>query len=161
MKSHSLLKRGLYLGMLPETAAAKNPSTPLTLDHDMDILPEAGRRLTVAELAGYVDDLAGRLRAAGVRPGDHVAIYKAANFDVYVLATAASRAGAVPVNLSPALDGATVGALLARLDRPHLLSDGPKLDALDGVPVADLTKGVICATGSRPGTVSLAELAGA
>src|SRR6266498_1451354 len=104
-------KRGLYLGMVPEMAAARDSPTLLTLDHDLDVLPEVGRQLTVAELAGHVDDLAGRLRAAGVRPGEHVVICKAANFDVWVLG-------------------------------------------------ADLTRQVISVTGSRPGAVSLAELAG-
>ncbi|WP_020673223.1 class I adenylate-forming enzyme family protein [Amycolatopsis nigrescens] len=153
-------KHGLYLGIVPETAAARNSSTLLTLDHDLDVLPEAGRRLTVAELAYHVDDLAGRLSAAGVRSGDHTAIYKTANFDVWVLASAASRIGATPVLLSPALDGATVGALLGRLDRPHLLTDAAKLDVLADVPVAELTKGVIVVAGSRPGAASLTELAG-
>lgn len=153
-------KRGLYLGVVPEMAAARNSSTSLTLDHDLDVLPEVGRWLTVADLAGHVDDLAGRLRAAGVRPGEHVVICKAANFDVWVLATATARLGAVPVMLSHHLDGTTIGALLGRLDRPHLLADADRLDALAGVPVADLTRRVISVAGSRPGSVSLAELAG-
>jgi len=158
---NSIRKRGLSLGTLPEIAAARNSSTPLTLDHDMDVLPEAGRHLTAGELAGHTDDLAGRLWAAGVRPGERVAIYKTANFDAWVLATAVARIGAVPVMLSPALDGATVGALLDRLDQPNLLSDMPKLDAMADVPVADLTKRVIVVAGSRPGVASLTELAGA
>jgi acyl-coenzyme A synthetase/AMP-(fatty) acid ligase len=163
LKTHnSMWKRGLHLGILPERAAARNGSTLLTLDHDLDILPEAGRRLTVAELADHVDDLAGRLWAAGVRPGEHIVVHKAANFDVWALATAASRIGAVPVMLSPALDGATIGALLGRLDQPNLLTDVHKFDALaDEVPLADLTKRVIIVTGNRPGAASLSELAGA
>lgn len=156
----AIRKRGLYSGLVPEVAAAGNGSTLLTLDHDLDVLPEAVRRLTVAELAYHVDDLAGRLWAAGVRPGEHVAVYKSANFDVWVLATATARIGAVPVMLSPALDAATVGALLRRLDRPSLLTDGPKLEVLAGEPVADRTARVIVAAGSRPGAVSLAGLAG-
>lgn len=160
MTYNSKQKRGLYLGMVPETAAAKNSSIPLTLDHDLDILPEAGRHLTIAQVAIHVDDMAGRLRAAGVRPGERIAIHKALNFDVWMLATAASRIGAVPVTLSPALDPATVGTLLGRLDQPHLLIDAGKLDALADVPVADLTKRVISVTGARPGVVPLAELAG-
>jgi len=160
MIGNSVRKRGLYLGIVPEAAAAGNSSTPLTLDHDLGILPGVGRRLTVAELAGHVDELAGRLSAAGVGAGERVVICKAAGFDVWVLATAAARCGAVPVMLSPALDSATVAGLLRRLDQPHLLSDGCKLDALAGVPVTDLARRVISVTGSRPGAVSLAGLAG-
>lgn len=153
-------KRGLYLGVLPEMAAARDSSTPLTLDHDLDILPGAGRRLTVGEVAGHVDDLASRLRAAGVRPGDHVVIYKAPNFDLWILGTATARAGAVPVMLSHHLDAETMGVLFARLDRPHLVADAERLDGLAGIPLADLTRQVISVTGSRPGAVSLAGLAG-
>jgi acyl-coenzyme A synthetase/AMP-(fatty) acid ligase len=153
-------KRGLYLGVVPEQAAARNGSTLLVLDHDLDVLPEAGRKLTVAELASHVDDLAGRLRAAGVWRGERVVIYKANNFDVWMLATAAARVGAIPVMLSHHLDSATIGALLMRLDQPRLLTDAGKLDALADVPLTDLTTGVISVTGSRPGSVSLSELAG-
>jgi acyl-coenzyme A synthetase/AMP-(fatty) acid ligase len=157
----SIRKSGLHLGVVPETAAARHSRTPFTLDHDLDVLPEAGRRVTVAELAYYVDDLAGRLWAARVRPGEHVVIHKAANFDVWVLATAASRVGAVPVMLSPALDAATVGALLRRLDQPMLLTDAHKLDALADVPLTDLAKRVVIVSGSRPDAASLSELADA
>jgi len=157
----SIRKRGLYLGVVPEMAAARNPSTLVTLDHDLDVLPQAGRRMTVAELAGHVDDLAGRLWAAGVRPGEHLVIYKTANSDVWMLASAASRIGAVPVMLSPALDGPTVAALLNRLDHPMLLTDTAKLDVLSGVPVTDITKRVIVASGHHQDMASLSELAGA
>lgn len=160
MIQNSIRKRGLYLGVVAEEAAARNSSTLLTLDHDLDILPGEERRLTVAELAFHVDDFSGRLSVAGVRPGQRVAIYKAANFDVCVLAMAVARTGALPVMLSPVLDSGTVGALLRRLDQPHLLTDGHKLDLLADVPVGDLTKSVISVTGSRPGAASLAELAG-
>jgi acyl-coenzyme A synthetase/AMP-(fatty) acid ligase len=154
-------KRGLYLGVVPEQAAARNGSTSLTLDHDLDILPGVGRCMTVADLAGHVDDLAGRLWAAGIRPGERVAVYKAENFDLCLLCMAVARTGAIPVTLSHHLPPATVGGLLARLDQPYLLTDAGKIDALAGVPLADLTTRVISGTEPRPGAVPLAELAGA
>lgn len=153
-------KRGLYLGVLPEMAATRDSSTSLTLDHDLDVLPQAERRLTVGEVAGHVDDLARRLRAAGVQPGDRVVIYKAPNFDLWMLGSATARAGAVPVMLSHHLDAEAMSVLLGRLARPHLLADADRLDGLAGTPLADLTQRVITVTGSRPGTVSLASLAG-
>ena len=153
-------KRGLYLGVLPELAAAKDSSTPLTLDHDLDVLPQADRRLTVGELAAHTDDLARRLRAAGVRPGDRVVIHKAPNFDLWLLGTATARLGAVPVMLSHHLDAETMSVLFGRLDRPHLLADAGRLDGLAGLPLSALTRQVISVTGTRPGAVSLADLAG-
>lgn len=160
MVDRAVAKHGLQLGSMPEMAAAKNGSTPLVIDHDLHVLPTAGRRLTVAKVAEMVDDLAGRLYAAGVRAGDTIAVYKAPNFDVWLLASASARVGAVPVMLSPALDGATVGILLGRLDRPHLLTDLPKLDVLADVPVRDLARTVIIAAGEWPGAVALTDLAG-
>ncbi|WP_405791548.1 AMP-binding protein [Streptomyces sp. NBC_01506] len=157
----SIQKRGLHIGLLPEMAAAVNASTPITLDHDLDVLPEAGRRLTVAQYAGHVADLAARLWAAGVRPDEHVVIHKSANADIWMLAAAASRVGAVVVMLSPALDAVTVGALIERVDHPNLLTDTRTLDALAELPLADLTRRVITADGDRPGALSLTSLAGA
>ncbi|WP_331737389.1 class I adenylate-forming enzyme family protein [Streptomyces sp. NBC_00019] len=157
----SIQKRGLHIGLLPEMAAAVNPSTPITLDHDLDALPEAGRRLTVAQYADHVDDLAARLWAAGVRTDDHVVIYKTAGADHWMLAAAISRIGGIVVNLSPALDPTTVGVLLERVGRPTLLTDGNKLDTLADVPLADLTQRVITSAFDRPDAISLGELAGA
>ncbi|MFI1019048.1 AMP-binding protein [Streptomyces sp. NPDC020965] len=157
----TIQKRGLHIGLLPAMAAAVNATTAITLDHDLDVAPEVGRHLTVARLAELVDDLAARLWAAGVRPDAHIVIHKKANADVWVLACAASRIGAVPVLLSPSLDAVTVGALLQRVDRPTLLTDEHKLDALAELPLSGLTRQVIIASGERPRTVSLGTLAGA
>lgn len=157
----SIQRRGLHIGLLPAMAAAVNGATPITLDHDLDVLPEVGRHLTVSRLAELVDDLAARLWAAGVRPDQHIVLHKKANADVWVLACAASRIGAVPVMLSPSLDAVTVGALLKRVDRPHLLTDGHKLDVLADLPLAELTRRVIIVSGERPQAVSLGTLAGA
>ncbi|MEV7192593.1 class I adenylate-forming enzyme family protein [Streptomyces sp. NPDC093510] len=156
----SIQKRGLHIGLLPEMAAAVNPATPITLDHDLDVLPTAGRRLTVAQYAEHVDDLAARLWAAGVRPDEHVVLYKNANADHWMLAAAVSRIGAIVVNLSPALDAATVAVLMQRLGRPSLLTDQAKLDVLAPVALAELTERVIVVSGQRPGALSLADLAG-
>ncbi|MEU6996610.1 class I adenylate-forming enzyme family protein [Streptomyces sp. NPDC046465] len=158
----SIQKRGLHLGLLPQMAAAVNGSTPITLDHDLDALPHAGRRLTVAEFADAVDDLAGRLWAAGVRTDEHLVIHKSANADIWMLGAAASRIGAVPVMLSPALDADTVGALMQRVGRPTLLTDTRKLQGgLDQLALADLTRRVITVAGEHPAAQSLAALAGA
>ncbi|MFG1811925.1 class I adenylate-forming enzyme family protein [Streptomyces sp. NPDC049040] len=161
-KAHqSIQKRGLHIGLLPELAASVNRSTPITLDHDLDVMPEAGRSLTVGKLADIVDDLAARLWAAGVRYDEHIVIHKKANADVWMLACAASRIGAVPVMLSPGLNAQTIAALLERLDQPNLLTDEYKLDVLAEVSPAELAKRVIIVAGERPGTISLGSLAGA
>jgi acyl-coenzyme A synthetase/AMP-(fatty) acid ligase len=157
----AIIRRGLHLGLLPAMAKAVNPATPITLDHDLDAAPEAGRHLTTTTLAGLVEDLSGRLRAAGVNADEHLVLHKNANADVWMLACAASRIGAIPVMLSPNLDAATVGALLQRLGRPHLLTDTRTLARLAPVPVADLARTTLIARGTAPGATSLTDLAGA
>ncbi|GAA3033974.1 class I adenylate-forming enzyme family protein [Actinokineospora globicatena] len=154
-------KTPLYIGLISERAAVKHGGTPTTLDHDLDVLPEVGRRFTTAEFADHVDDIAARLHAAGVRPAERVVIHKSANFDICLLACAVARVGAVPVMLSPHLDGETVATLLARLDRPTLLTDAAKLDGeLAGLAFAELTERVVSVTAPRPGAITLADLAG-
>ncbi|NJP43336.1 class I adenylate-forming enzyme family protein [Actinacidiphila epipremni] len=160
MVDRRIARQGLQLGSMPEMAAARHATTRLVLDHDLDVLPSAGRKLTVTQLAAHIDDLARRLAAAGVGAGDHIAIYKLPNFDVWMLASASSRIGAVPVMLSPALDARTVAILLGRLDQPFLLTDLPKLDLLADEPVRDLTAGVLITGGRWEGATSLPELAG-
>ncbi|MBF6045456.1 AMP-binding protein [Streptomyces sp. NRRL B-1677] len=152
----------LHLGLIPERAAARHGDVTITLDHDLDALPGTGRRLTYAGLAGHVDDLAARLWAAGVRPTEHLAVHKAANFDTYLLTCAAARIGAVPVLLSPQLDGATAGALLRRLNRPHLLTDDDKLrTCLAPLALSEFASTVLTTGPARPGCTPLTALAGA
>jgi len=147
--------------VVAERAAVKHGATPLVLDHELAIAPDAGRRLTLAQLAGLVDDYGARLWAAGVRPSAHVAIHKSNNFDIYLLASAAARIGAVPVLLSAALDGDSVATLLGRLDRPYLITDLDKLDGtLSGRDLAVNCSGILLAAGTRSGTIALDELAG-
>ncbi|MFB7595866.1 class I adenylate-forming enzyme family protein [Streptomyces sp. NPDC056160] len=161
MSRSSARHGGLHLGLVPQLAAARNGGTPITLDHEMDLFPGSGRQLTVAELADRVDDVAARLWAGGVRPSEHVVIHKTSNFDIYVLATATARIGAVPVMLSPALDGDSVITLIERLERPHLVTDAAKLTGpLSAARPGDLTDRLFVTAGDLPGAVSLAELAG-
>lgn len=153
---------GLHLGSVLEDAAVKKPHTRITLDHALDALPGAGPDLTTAQLAELVDDLAARLHAAGLRKGDYVAIHKRHNFDIYLLACAASRLGAVAALLSPKLDGPVVTELLRRLGRPFLITDAAKMTgSLADQPIREITKGIINAAGELPDAVALADLAGA
>ncbi len=110
MLLQTIANRGIRLGTLFDRAAARHPDNSITLDHDLDVAPELGRRLTVGAVAGLVADLAARLHAAGVRPGDRVVVYKSHNFDITLSACALARIGAVPVLLSPHLDATTVVA---------------------------------------------------
>ncbi|MGH3832054.1 MAG: AMP-binding protein [Pseudonocardiaceae bacterium] len=153
--------RGLFVGSLFERAKVRYPDALVELDQGLEVWPERGQRLTYVELAELVEDAAARLKAAGIRQDDQVAVYKNKNFDIVLLACALSRLGALPVMLSPALDGDTVAALLDRLDQPHLISDPSRLDRLAGAMLERITSGVVLVAGQRDGLPALADFSDA
>ncbi|MGQ5637667.1 MULTISPECIES: AMP-binding protein [unclassified Streptomyces] len=108
------------MGILFDEAAAGGARTVFHLDRPFDIAPDAGTRWTVDKLAALVRATAARLAAAGVRPGDRVAVAKDNHWDYDLLACAAVRIGAVPAQLSARLDTADLTTLLDRL-RPAAL----------------------------------------
>ena len=152
--------KGIRLGTLFDRAAARYPTNLVILDHGLDIAPELGRRLTLTQAADLIDDFASRLWAAGVRTGDHVVVYKTNGFDITLLACVVARLGAIPVLLSPKLDGETVAELLRRVDKPYLVTDQAKLDDVLPDSVFDLSERVLLTSGSHPGATELASLAG-
>ncbi|MFC0437903.1 class I adenylate-forming enzyme family protein [Kutzneria buriramensis] len=165
---HKLMRRafagrGLWIGEIFHNAARRHGSTTVELDRPLACVSDDRLVLTVADLAEIVDELAARLWAAGVRPGDRLAIHKTDNFDIALLACAAARIGGVPAMLSPALDGDVVGKLLIRIDQPWLITDAETLDGkLADERVTEKSRGVLLSSGGpRPGTVSLAAHAGA
>ncbi|MET7495173.1 AMP-binding protein, partial [Streptomyces sp900116325] len=68
--------------------------------------------LSYAGLASLADDLARRLTAAGVRPGDPVGLVAANTVEFVVSLLGAARAGAVVAPLDPALPPGQLGARL-------------------------------------------------
>lgn len=152
--------RGIRLGTLFDRAAARYPANPVLLDHTLDIAPEIGRRTDFRRVADLVADVASRLWAAGVRIGDRVVVHKRHNFDISLLACATARIGAVPVLLSPHLDGATVTELVRRVDQPYLVTDQEKLEDSLSPEIFKLTRGVLLASGGYEGATPLADLAG-
>ncbi|QFZ17796.1 class I adenylate-forming enzyme family protein [Saccharothrix syringae] len=117
------------IGEMFDQAAAAHGAATIVLDAPLQFAPEDGTTLTLARVAEHVRTLSARLKAAGVRRGDRVALYKTDNFDIALLAASVQRLGAVPALLSPALGAEVVAALLERLERPWLLTDRAKLDA--------------------------------
>jgi acyl-coenzyme A synthetase/AMP-(fatty) acid ligase len=152
--------RGIRLGTLFDRAAARHPGNPVILDHTLDLAPEIGTRTDLDRIADLVADVASRLWTAGVRTGDRVVVHKRHNFDISLLACAAARIGAIPVLLSPHLDGATVTELVRRVDRPYLVTDQEKLDRSLPPEIFQLTREVLLASGSYPGAIALSTLAG-
>ncbi|MEV3872032.1 class I adenylate-forming enzyme family protein [Streptomyces sp. NPDC049906] len=103
------------MGTLFDEAVAHGARTVVHLDRPFDIAPDAGTRWTMRALAGLVRTTASRLAAAGVRPGDRVALVKDNHWDYDLLACAVVRLGAVPAQLSDRLDDDALAVLLTRL----------------------------------------------
>ncbi|GEL20015.1 AMP-dependent synthetase [Pseudonocardia asaccharolytica DSM 44247 = NBRC 16224] len=91
--------------------ARTHPQRPCVTDLDA---PGGPRTLTYAQLTGRVADLAGGLTAAGIAPGDRVALllHNSTEFVETFLAVAAAGAVAVPLNVR-----------LREPDFRHMLSD--------------------------------------
>jgi acyl-CoA synthetase (AMP-forming)/AMP-acid ligase II len=116
-------------GTLFDTLAARGSRTLVRLSRPLDLAPDAGTCWDVRALARLVRSTAARLAAAGVRPGDHVAVVKRNHWDYVLLACAAARIGAVPALLSDRVPTAALDVLLARLQPALLLTEGPLLRA--------------------------------
>jgi acyl-coenzyme A synthetase/AMP-(fatty) acid ligase len=114
-------------GLMIQQAAYRFPGTRVRLDRPLDIAPELGTAHTYNDLAFLVESTAASLAAAGVVPGDVVAVYKSHNADIMLLACAVARLGAVPAMLAPSLDGDTVIQLLEHLKPAHLITDAARL----------------------------------
>jgi acyl-coenzyme A synthetase/AMP-(fatty) acid ligase len=147
--------RGLFLGSIFDEAAKNTPYLRVSLDHELDVAPELGRNLTAYACANLVAELASALRQQHVCPGDLVAIYKQDAFDIFLLACAVSRVGAVPVSLSPKLAGEVVAKLLSRCEWPRLITDEAKLTGELPAQVRDRTTQILLVSGAADGTTSL------
>jgi 2,3-dihydroxybenzoate-AMP ligase len=87
---------GIPFGDLLREAADRTPDAPALAD------PDAGVRLTYAELAGRADALAGRLLDLGLVPGDRIVVQLPNGWEFLVLTWACLRSGIVPVMALPA-----------------------------------------------------------
>lgn len=109
-------------------------------------------RLTYAQLEAHSHRAAAGLRAAGVRPGDLVALVLPSGGDWAVAAVAVDRVGGVVAGVSPKLAPPERAALVEVL-RPRLVLADPSL--VDGLPlrttVTTIEPGGRCAELAVPG----------
>ena len=115
-------------------------------------------RLTYAELESCSSAAAAGLRAAGVRPGDLVALVLPSGGDWAVAAVAVDRVGGVVAGVSPKLAPPERAALVEVL-RPRLVVADPSL--VDGLPlrtaVTTVAPGGRCAELAGPGDADLPD----
>lgn len=94
------------------------------------------RRLTYAEYGGLVETLARGLVAAGLKPGEVLAIYLSNSWEFCTAYHAATLAGAIPTLLNPTYREREVRYQLENSGAAMLVSDGPNLEGinLSGLP---------------------------
>lgn len=94
------------------------------------------RRITYSEYGEMVGQLARGLVAAGLKPGEVIAIYLANSWEFCAVYHAATLAGAIPTLLNPSYREREVRYQLGNSDASFLVTDGPLLQGIDlaGLP---------------------------
>ncbi|PPK64075.1 class I adenylate-forming enzyme family protein [Actinokineospora auranticolor] len=150
------------LGTLFDDLVERRTGTVVRLSRPLDVAPDFGTEYDVPALASLVRNIAGWLAAAGVRPGDRVAVVKANHWDYVLLACAAARVGAVPALLSDQLAPETLRVLLSRLSPALLVTTRAVLEraAEHGVALLGVARRAVTLEGRYPDTLPLDRLRG-
>src|ERR1700730_11815872 len=95
-----------------------------------------GRRLAYSEYGDTVESLARGLVAAGLRPGEVVAIFLPNTWEFCTAYHATTLAGAIPTLLNPTYRQREVRYQLQNSGAAMLITDGPNIDGIDlsGLP---------------------------
>ena len=99
-----------------------------------------GRRLTYAEYGETVESLARGLIAAGIRPGEVVAIFLANSWEFATTFHAAQLAGAIPTLLNPTYREREVRYQLENSGAVILITDGGNLEGISLAGLPDLRR---------------------
>lgn len=150
------------LGTLFDDLVDRGVRTLVELSRPLDIAPNHGTQYTVPQLAALVRGAAGWLHAAGVRPGDRVAVVKENHWDYVLLACAAARIGAVPALLSDHVPSPALQLLLKRLDPALLVTTRAVLDRArdDETDLLGFARRTLTLDGPHPGALDLENLRG-
>lgn len=150
------------MGTLFEDLAEAGSSTLTYLTRPFDISPGDGTTYDIAQLASLVVEAAGWLAAAGVGPGDRVAVVKDNHWDIDLLACAAVRIGALPALIPNALPAEALQVILGRLNPSVVVTTLATLDAAatSGTPLDTLAERTLCIDGDAPGAMSLDAVRG-
>jgi len=105
--------------------------------------------MTYADLAEASIELAGRLRASGVRPGEVVAIHRDRGLDLVVALLAALRAGAIYTMLDPTYPAERIASVLEYSGAVLVIGD-PVPASPGRPPVPVLAETIAPATGAAP-----------
>jgi long-chain acyl-CoA synthetase len=116
-----------------------------------------GRRLTYAQYGEAVETLARGLVAAGVKPGEVIAIFLPNSWEFCVAFHAATLAGAIPTPLNPMYREREVRHQLANSGAVLLVTDGPHIDGINLASLPNLRQ-VFCTRAQGSGTEPFSDL---
>jgi len=116
-----------------------------------------GRRLTYAEYGETVEALARGLVAAGVSPGEVVAIFLANSWEFCAAYHAATLAGAIPTLLNPTYREREVRYQLENSGAVVLITDAPNIQGIDLAGLHNLRR-VFCTRQQGSGTEPFSDL---
>src|ERR1700728_203431 len=94
------------------------------------------KRITFEAYADMVEDLARGLIAAGLQPGEVIAIFLPNSWEFCVAYHAATLAGAIPTLMNPSYRQREVRHQLSNSGAVFLITDGPNIDGINlaGLP---------------------------
>jgi long-chain acyl-CoA synthetase len=116
-----------------------------------------GRRISYAEYGEIVGAMARGFVAAGVKPGEIVAIFLQNSWEFCASYHAATLAGAVPTLLNPTYREREVHYQLEDSDAVLLISDGPQLEGINLSALPKL-RGIYTTRQRTPGTSQCSDL---
>jgi acyl-coenzyme A synthetase/AMP-(fatty) acid ligase len=159
-----LLKESFYMDQYTplnlytnyEQAALNYPSQQLILDEVLPAFPELPLETTYAESLAIIQQRAYQLARCGVQARDKVVIFKSPKFDTYLLATAVSYLGAIPVMVSYHFPVETMTVFVERLEDPFILFDDQTANVVQAIEDSSDNKQLFTSTNSvRSPTASI------
>jgi acyl-coenzyme A synthetase/AMP-(fatty) acid ligase len=142
-------------GTFFDELVSRRPASTVHLGRPLDIDPASGTHLDTPHIAALVRRTAARLHAAGLRPGDRVAVVKRNHWDYVLLAAAAARIGALPALISGSLPADSLATVLTRFDPALIVTQRALLEraARDGADLTTLAPRTLSLDGPAPGTL--------
>jgi long-chain acyl-CoA synthetase len=125
---------GLFLHSVILQSCRRNPAKTAVVDSS------CGRRLTYAEYGELVESLAAGFIAAGVKPGEVIAIFLPNSWEFCVAYHAVTLAGAIPTLLNPTYREREVRYQLGNSEAVVLITDGPNIEDINLTGLPDLRR---------------------
>src|ERR1700726_4563201 len=154
-----MLRTGLYANPhgrfvhdLILESCARVPHKTAIIDSSCD-LSSSNRRITYSQYGELIEKLARGLVAAGLMPGEVIAIYLPNSWEFSAVYHAATLAGATPTLLNPSYREREVRHQLGNSGAAFLITDGPNIEGVNLAGLANLRR-VYCTreqgSGSEP-----------